>query len=348
MDDEYIGIDLHKAFFQVCAVDGTGARRWEDRFPTTPEGIAVFLGRCTPSSRVALEATGPTWHVADQLVDHVGQLQVIDPRKTRLKAGYAAKTDRLDARRLADALRRDSIVAIYYPSRAVRDLRELCRYRGALVRVNVALKQRLHALLLRQGVHPPARRDLFAGRGQAWLRQVALPGWAGHSFSGLRTLWQQVHEELTRLTPILEREAAADPIAHALDRIAGIGAILGLMIRAEIGTIHRFAHPAQLASYAGVVPRVAQSGGVCRYGPITREGSPWLRWALVEAAVHGIHRRDAVGRWARRLAIRRGGLKARVALARVLCEEIFRVWKAADALPPPTVERTHGPQRTDL
>jgi transposase len=76
---------------------------------------------------------------------------VIDPRKTRLRAGVAAKTDNLDARRLADALRRDSVVPVYYPPPAIRELRELCRHRGSLVRLRVTLKQRRHALLLRQG-----------------------------------------------------------------------------------------------------------------------------------------------------------------------------------------------------
>ena len=54
--------------------------------------------------------------------------------RTKLKAGYAAKTDRLDARRLADALRRDSVVGIYYPPVAIRELRELCRARYASCR----------------------------------------------------------------------------------------------------------------------------------------------------------------------------------------------------------------------
>jgi transposase len=331
MRTEYIGIDLHKAFFQVCAVDAEGERRWEGRFPTTAVGVSTFAQRChRVDTRVAVEATGPVWSFVDQVVDHVALVVVVDPRKTKLKAGYAAKTDRLDARRLADALRRDSVVAIYYPPIAVRQLRELCRYRGSLVRVQVALKQRLHALLLRQGVPPPPCSDLFGRRGQQWLTTVRLPGWAGESFRGLLTLARQVRALLDPLEAVVAQEAHQDPIVRALDRIPGLGPVLALMIRAEIGTITRFTHPAQLASYAGVVPHVYQSGGHCRYGGITREGSPWLRWALVEAAVHGVKRQDAIGRWARRLAVRKGGLIARVAVARRLCDEIFWTWPTGE------------------
>jgi transposase len=108
--------------------------------------------------------------------------------------------------------------------------------------------------------------------------------------------------------------------------LVGIGPVLALTIRAEVGDIARFRRGAELASYAGLVPRVDASASRYRTGPITREGSPWLRWAFVEAAIHGVRRPDAVGRWARQLAVRKGVCKARVALARRLCDEIVAVW----------------------
>jgi transposase len=338
MSTEYIGIDLHKAFFQACAVDAAGARQWERRWPRTPEGIAQFLVRCGEESFVAVEASGPTWSFADHLVGAVYEVQVVDARKTRLRAGYAAKTDRLDARRLADALRRQSVVPVYYPPPAIRQLRELCRYRATLVRARTALKQRLHALLLRQGLLPPRRADLFGRGGRAWLATVQLEGWAGESFRGLYGLYQTIETQLRPVECQVRDLAQRDPVAHALDAIPGIGVVLGVMIRAEIGEIARFARPGQLASYAGLVPRVSQSGATCHHGPITKAGSPWLRWALIEAATAGRRRPDAIGRWARRLALRKGALKARTALARVLCEEVFRVWGTVERLSGSTVE----------
>jgi transposase len=338
MSTEYIGIDLHKAFFQACAVSADGTRQWEGRWPRTATGVTGFLGRCGEDSRVAIEASGPTWSFADQLVGAVCALQVVDARKTRLRAGYAAKTDRLDARRLADALRRRSVVAVYYPPPAVRDLRELCRYRATLVRVRTALKQRIHALLLRQGLSAPRVADLFGVKGQAWLAAVSLEGWAGESFRGATALYQTIEAQLAPLERTVRAQAQRDPVARALDQIPGIGRVLGLMIRAEVGTITRFARPGQLASYAGLVPRVTQSGATCHHGPITKDGSPWLRWALIEAALCGFRRQDAVGRWARRLAVRKGALKARAALARALCEDIFKTWWTVIRLSGSTVE----------
>jgi transposase len=322
----YIGVDIHKAAFNACAVDERGARCWEERFERTELGIAAFLGRCGANDAVAVEAGGPTWSFADAISSQVGQLTIVDPAKTRLKAGYAAKTDRLDAARLADALRRESVVAIYYAPPALRDLRELCRYRIGLVRSRAAVKQRLHALLLRQGVEFPEVADLFGRRGRTWMAALTLPGWAGESLGGFLRLYDSLSTELERVEEAVQAHGASDPVVTALRRLPGIGMVLGVTIRAEIGVIQRFPDAAHLASYAGLVPRVDQSGRRVRYGRLTKRGSAWLRWALTEAATHGLRRQDGVGRWARRLALKKGILKARPAIARTLCGEILRAW----------------------
>ena len=326
MRDQYIGIDLHKAFFQACAVNASGDRLWEGRFPHTTAGVAALTARCTPQSAVALEASTPTWHFADGLVPTVGELRVVDPVKTKLKAGYAAKTDRLDARRLADALRRDSVVGIYYPPRAIRELRELCRTRHALVQVRTALVNRLRAVLLRQGLVEARRLATTADDG--WLAGLPLPPQAAASVGRLRRVLAGVRTEAALAETAIRQASATDAVAIALQHLRGIGPLLALTIRAEIGTIDRFPTGGHLASYAGLVPRVAMTGGHYRYGRITKRGSPWLRWALIEAAVHGTTRSDRIGRWGRQLAVKKGALKARVALARVLCEEIHQRWSA--------------------
>lgn len=324
MVSQYVGVDLHKAFLQACAVDGTGTRLWEQRFARTPSGLAAFVAQCGRTSAVAVEASTPTWHFADTVVDAVGQLTIVDPWKTKLKAGYAAKTDRLDARRLADALRRESVVGIYYPPLAIREVRELCRARHALVQVRTAVVNRLRALLLRQGISD-ARR-LAKATDDRWLTERPLPPRATASLRTLREVLGVVRREVAALEDEVRALAAADPIAVALQALRGIGPVLALTIRAEVGAIERFPTGAQLASYAGLVPRVEASAGRVHYGRITKRGSPWLRWALVEAAIHGTTRPDRVGKWGRGLAVRKGALKARVALARVLCEEIHRHW----------------------
>jgi len=326
MEREYIGIDLHKQFFQACAIRATGERRWEQRFPRTDGGLTLFGARCTPATAIAVEATGPTWAFVDALQPTGATICVVDPRKTRLKAGYAAKTDRLDARRLADALRRESVVSIYVPPPLVRELREVCRGRHQVVRLRTRVAQMIRALLLRSGVDDVPVRRVFSDRGLAWLETVRLSPDAATSLARLRQVLVAIQAEAASADALVRARAAADPIACALDAMVGIGPVLGLTIRAEIGDGGRFRRGAELASYAGLVPRVDASADRYWSGRITREGSPWLRWALVEAAMHAIRRSDAIGHWARQLAVRKGAFKARVALARRLCDDVVRVW----------------------
>jgi transposase len=327
VEREYIGIDLHKAFFQACAITSTAERRWEEQWPTSEGGIVALLTRCGPHSHVAVEASSPTWAFVDRIVDRVGAVHVVDTRKTRIKAGYAAKTDRLDARRLADALRRESVVGIYYPPPAIRDLRELGRYRCQLARLQASLKQRIHALLLRHGAATP--KGLFTQRGLRWLEGVTLGGWAQDELRGLQQVLADVRTQLVPVFTAIRTIAATDPIARRLDQQPGFGPVFSVTLRAEIGTITRFPDGPHLASYAGLVPRVAWSAGRRWTGRITKTGSPWLRWTLIEAAIHQFRRQDDFGRWARRLAVKTGGLKARVAVARALCTEVFHAWPRA-------------------
>jgi transposase len=325
VEQMYIGVDLHSRFFQACAVAPDGVRQWEDRFLRSEAGLQAFRAKCPRTAAVAVEASGPTWHFVDHVSDAVSRVVVVDAFRTRLKAGFAAQTDRLDARRLADALRRDSVVGIYVPPPVVREWRELCRHRQTLVRTRRALVQRLRALLLRQGIVEAKR--LTTAAGLATLDRYAIAGRAGDALGQLRALIGAVREQLDIVDVAVCDEAARDPVTQALMTIVGIGPTLGLMIRAEIGSIARFRTAPEIASYAGLVPRVEASAGRAYYGRITRRGSPWLRWAFVEAALHRVKQPDGRGQWARRLAVRKGGLKARIAMARRLSEEVFVVWR---------------------
>jgi transposase len=327
MEREYIGVDLHKQFFQTCVIRPTGERVWEGRFPRTADGLAAFVARGVGShSAIAVEACGPTWAFVDALSPSGATISVVDPRKTKLKAGFAAKTDRLDARRLADAMRRDSVVAIYVPPPAIRELRELCRGRHQLVRLRTRVAQMIRALLLRTDAGEPPGHQLHAPRALAWLAATQLSGEAEASLRRLERVYRAVHTDAQAADIAVRQRAAADGIARTLAEVTGIGPVLALSLRAEIGDVARFRRGPELASYAGLVPRVDWSASHCYYGRITREGSPWLRWALVQAAMHATKRQDATGRWARRLAVRRGVFKARVAAARLLCNEIVARW----------------------
>ena len=248
MTEEYIGVDLHKAFFRACAMRPTGERTWEGRFPRTAEGVARFIARGVGGAQaVAVEASGPTWSVVDALRPTGARVCVVDPRKTKLKAGFAAKTDRLDARRLADALRRESVVSLYIPPPAIRELREVCRGRHQVVRLRTRLAQMIRALLLRCDAGEPPGTRLYARRAMAWLEAVRLAPDADRTLRRLVRLYREVHADAHAADLEVRQRAATDPIAVALDGVVGIGPVMALTIRAEIGDIARFTRGPALA-----------------------------------------------------------------------------------------------------
>jgi transposase len=119
--------------------------------------------------------------------------------------------------------------------------------------------------------------------------------------------------------------------------VPGIGWVLAYTIAAEVGDITRFASPKKLAGYSGLRPRVYQSGRSDRRGSLARNGPKYLRWALIEAAVHAAHHeryRDHYQRTKTRLGRQRGAKVARVELARTLAEAIWHMLTKGEPFAP--------------
>jgi len=198
-------------------------------------------------------------------------------------APLACKTDKVDARVLAELCRRDLVPELWIPSLDDRALRERLRRRTHLVRLRASAMNRIFGLLTQWGLRlslerlrAPDAMELLAARGveDTWRRSIA------EALAVIDLLDERIaplHEELRPF-------AAADPRVLLLRTIPGIGELLGLTFAAEIGDVARFGSPRKLIGYAGLAPRVNQSGDRSRTGALSKAGSRTLRWAAVEAA----------------------------------------------------------------
>jgi transposase len=173
-----------------------------------------------------------------------------------------------------------------------------------------------------EGVKPPEGYGLFTKKGAEWLKCLGL-----EPVDCYLRLMGPFKQEILMLNRDLRTLAKDDPDVRLLESIPGIGYYIALLIKAEVGEIDRFKSKDHLASYAGLVPSSKSSGGVQRHGRITREGSAWLRWALVEAAMVHIRYDTPVTRLHHRVAERRGKKKALVAAGRELLIVCYSVLK---------------------
>ena len=198
----------------------------------------------------------------------------------------------------------------------VRELREFLRYRSSLVKLQTSVKNRVHAILTLHGVSDCPVTDLFGRAGRKWLSELQLPDIARQSIDGLLTILDVLHQRILEANRLVERRAKRSADARRLQGIPGIGWFGALLILAEVGDVRRFPDEHHFVSYAGLVPSVHSSGGHTRYGRITKQGSPWLRWIFVEAAAVASRRPGQLRDRYLKLAYRKGTKTARVALAR--------------------------------
>ena len=313
----YVGIDWAYGRAAWCAMTEAGTIGGEGTIPADESGLArLVLELGTEASGCVEMMSGAVW-VRDQLQGAGWEMKVAHARKVRDVAPLACKTDKVDARVLAELCRRDLVPELWVPSIEDRALRERLRRRMHLVKARTSARNRIFGLLTQFGLrisHARLRKpdaiELLERRGvpEVWRASIA-------------ELLELAAELDRRIDPI-DRELApiarADERARLLATIPGVGPLLSLTFAAEIGEVSRFAGPGKLIGYAGLAPRVSQSGERSQTGALSKAGSRTLRWAAVEAANNAWRPSNPWHRHYLRVSARHGKNPAKSAVARKL------------------------------
>ena len=314
----YAGVDLHRRSLVVAVEDEAGKEVAMRQFACEEvQAIKEFFSGLGPF-RAVIEASSSYRWLYELLSPH-GLVVLAHPYRLRAIVAGRAKTDKLDARLLAKLLRVGLIPTAYIPPVDYQALRDLARARARLSREATHAKNELHALLSRANLHSPYA-SVFCQRGRKWIGEQALaPVARGIGDELLRRL-AHFEAELIRVDAELREMSEHFPEAEALTILYGVGLYSALLIIGELGEPWRFGGSRQVGAYAGLTARVSQSGDSCRHGSISRQGSPWLRWILVQAAMKRVHRDGKLGNFYQRIRKRSGAKIARVAAARKLAE----------------------------
>ena len=322
---QYIGIDVHGKYSQVCLMDGEGSVLGEERWQHEEVSrLRQRLGELGPGTAAVLEATGCWMWLAEQLEAAGLAVHLAHAAKVRLIAEARLKTDRVDAQVLAQLLRSGFLPEAYLAPKEVRDQRALLGHRQALVHIRTALKNRVHALLRRFNLQVAAT-DIFGVKGRRQLEGLSLPA----PYDGFLRDWLgllgELEDLLARSERQIRRELAQDSRAELLMSLPGVGLLTAHLLLAEVGPIERFRSAKKLVSYAGLCPSTRQSGARSFHGRIGPAGRTYLKWALIEAA-HTAARRDPYcARLYRRHCRSKGPGKAIVIVAHFLAQMVWKV-----------------------
>lgn len=290
-----VGLDVHQHIVQVCVLNRAGEVLANRRVPNDDAAIlaAILMARgVTPVRGVALECGTGTAALAEALIRHTGwDVQPCHPGYVRRMKQNPDKTDFGDARVLADLVRVGYVPRVWLAPPAVRDLRQLVRYRQQIVDRQRNTKLRIRALLREHRV-PVAPAGLWTRAGRAWLdRLTHLPPHARWVLTEHVTDLENDMGQVARITARLREVAAADEVIQALRRQAGIGLVTACVLRAEVGDFRRFHSGKQLARFCGLSPCNASSGARQADAGLIRGCSRLLRDSLIEAA-HRLTRCD--------------------------------------------------------
>lgn len=323
----YVGIDYHKKYSHVTAIDEEGRVIRSRRVENRPESFQEFFGRLQGASETVLEASR-TWGVMYDLLEEIEGVESVElahPQKVRAIAEAKIKTDKIDSHILAQLLRADLIPAAYIPGKQTRSYKEMIRQRVFFVRMRTRLKNRIHVLLDRVHVPLPSVTDIFGKRGTDYLRKLNLPGVDGEILREDLQLLEVLNALIKEAEREIELLLGENPLVKLLRTVPGLGPILAAVVALEIDRIERFLSPSKLASYTGLVPSTYASGGKLFHGRLLPMSNKWLKWALVEAAWISIRTSPYCRAYFESHKRHKGPHTAAIVLARRLSEIVWHV-----------------------
>ncbi len=320
----YIGMDIHKQFTVAVAKDKEGNKLAEEKFDNGKDNFKKFLSEFVPEeTEIVIESCSIWEYIYDILEDMKYKVKLANPTKTRAIAEARIKTDSIDASTLCDLLRANLIAESYIPPKEIRNLRNIMRQRRAIVKGRTQIKNRIHAVLLMNGIKLP-----YTGLGQTamkWIVEEINTTSIKSILVSYINILEQFNLELKKIEERIREIALKNPQAVLLTTVYGIAEIRAMEIITEIGDINRFESSGKLCSYAGLIPSMKQSGTTLRFGRLIKQSSKNLKFTLVEASWNLIRLKEnnRFREFYLKLSKKKGKQKAICAVARKLCCAVY-------------------------
>ena len=326
-----IGSDVHLRTSTMTVLDHDGTRLVRKKIDNEPDALRGFIRRFEGPKQFAME-TCYTWPVMYELLkDEVDKFHLLHARRLKAIVESQSKCDAHDADAIAHLTHLGYIPAAYTAPAETRQFRRLLRTRVGLSLEIARSKNRIHALLNANTFYcerPKTFKDLFCKRGLAYLETVPLP--AQERFIVKETLKKIRFLEKLRVAfdrRIDESGFRSDELALLETAPAMRGRILKYIVLSEIDNVARFRNSHAIVAYAGLVPRDRSSAEKNRKGHLRTDANPFLKWALIEAAIPALRQDKSLWQYYKAVKLRSNASSARIAVARKLLISIYHVLK---------------------
>jgi transposase len=325
---EHIGIDVHKLESQLCILTESG-EILERRIRTQRERFAAMLGERAPA-KILIEASTESEWVARCLEQLGHEVVVADPNFAAMYATRSrrVKTDRRDARTLAEACRLGAYRPAHRTSDRQRHVRTQLAIREALVQTRSRYISLVGSALRREGFR------VATGNAEGFINRVerlALPGQLRSEIAPLFAVLVSVNRQLEWLDGCLAHLAQSDDTVARLCTAPSVGPVTAAAFASTIDEVSRFRNAHQVEAYLGLTPTEMSSGERQQRGHITKAGNSRMRRLLVQVAVSILRLRSPRTRelrdWTSRVALRRGKKIATVALARRMAGVLYAMMR---------------------
>lgn len=322
----HLGIDHHKSYSQIHAVNDNGEVLFKGKLNNSMEEFINLKNELGNEEIHSVIEASRTWVVYD-LLEEIGFNPIVaNPLKTKAIAEAQIKTDSIDAATLASLLKADIVPKVNVATKDVRLIKDILRQRLWLVKMQTAIKNRIHNILDRNHLQIDSKTtDAFGTKGMKWIEALykdsKIPLSERKLLEDSMNFLDQIIEHIKAINKLLKENL--NIMTREIDickSLPGIGEIFGPLIALEIWNIDRFANESKLVGYSGLASTTQSSGGKTYHGRLLPFCNKLLRYAYCEASWSAIRSSNFFSQYYERLKKRIGSQKAIVAVAKKLCE----------------------------
>jgi transposase len=329
--EKYCGLDVHKESIQACVIDEDGNVALEQRFANNDIGLNRLLTQIT-GSRCVMESSTSCFPVYDFLKDNNVDVRVAHPKRLKAISAAKIKTDKIDAKTLAQLEKANMIPESYIPSKKVREQRGLARHHVQLVKQKTRINNQLKAVLLRHNVRFP--KNLFTKKAAQVMETESMPEDVKLLVLHRRKEYALFDEELKEVDARIESLAKENKDAKLLKTMPGVGWYSAFVIATQIDGIGRFPDADHLISYAAICPTTRQSGEKTYHGGIGHDGCGLLRHTLIQDAWAAVRCCNRFKKSYRKLSKKKCKQKAIVAVAKKMMTIMYFMLRNQTAFDP--------------